>query len=37
VAWRDDAEPARPGAVIDTVRGARRPAREGRSPIEAVS
>jgi 2-polyprenyl-6-methoxyphenol hydroxylase-like FAD-dependent oxidoreductase len=37
VAWRDDAEPAQPSAVIDTVRGARRPAREGRSPLEAAS
>jgi 2-polyprenyl-6-methoxyphenol hydroxylase-like FAD-dependent oxidoreductase len=37
VAWRDDAEPAQPSAVIDTVRGARRLAGEGRSPLEAAS
>jgi hypothetical protein len=37
VAWRGDAEPLHPGAVIDTVRGAKPIAREGRSDLEAAS
>jgi hypothetical protein len=37
VAWRGDAEPLHPGALIDTVRGAKPIAREGRSDLEAAS
>jgi 2-polyprenyl-6-methoxyphenol hydroxylase-like FAD-dependent oxidoreductase len=37
VAWRADAEPLQPVAVIDTVRGAKPAAREGRSRLEAAS
>jgi hypothetical protein len=37
VAWRADAEPLQPAAVIDTVRGAISAAREGRSHLEAAS
>jgi len=37
VAWRTDAEPLQPGAVIDVVRGAKPIAREDRSRLEAAS
>jgi 2-polyprenyl-6-methoxyphenol hydroxylase-like FAD-dependent oxidoreductase len=37
VAWRDEAEPRQPGAVIDAVRGAKPIARAGRSRLEAAS
>jgi 2-polyprenyl-6-methoxyphenol hydroxylase-like FAD-dependent oxidoreductase len=37
VAWRADAEPLQPAAVIDTVRGAKAAAREDRSHLEAAS
>ena len=37
VAWRADAEPLQPAAVIDAVRGAKPIAREGRSRLEAAS
>jgi 2-polyprenyl-6-methoxyphenol hydroxylase-like FAD-dependent oxidoreductase len=37
VAWRDDAEPREPAAVIDVVRGAKPIARAGRTPLEAAS
>jgi hypothetical protein len=37
VAWRADAEPLDARAVMDTVRGARTIAREGRSHLEAAS
>jgi 2-polyprenyl-6-methoxyphenol hydroxylase-like FAD-dependent oxidoreductase len=37
VAWRDDAQPRQPGAVIDAVRGAKPTAGAGRSRLEAAS
>jgi 2-polyprenyl-6-methoxyphenol hydroxylase-like FAD-dependent oxidoreductase len=37
VAWRDEAEPRQPVAVIDAVRGAKPIARAGRSRLEAAS
>ena len=37
VAWRADAEPLQPGAVIDMVRGAKPIARDGRAHLEAAS
>jgi 2-polyprenyl-6-methoxyphenol hydroxylase-like FAD-dependent oxidoreductase len=37
VAWRDDAEPRQPAAVIDAVRGAKPIARSDRSHLEAAS
>jgi 2-polyprenyl-6-methoxyphenol hydroxylase-like FAD-dependent oxidoreductase len=36
VAWRADAEPLEAGAIIDTVRGAKPIARQGRSRLEAA-